>query len=221
MNLEEFGINILQYLLASVPQLTVILSTIIFTLNKVKANTAAFPNKIAETKTVLTASFDEAKNNFVEIYKNAKTDMEDIVKNTVDEIKKNVNNTLTDMGAELSKYKDELSEYKGNIQNLGSQVNLLVKENKCYLDVIEAMIAKDGEKIRDGVASIVATKLNMTREELERYPEKLVSDIPVLQNAIKEIIAVTGQDNFDKIMGVFGYARRLEETKEEELQTQE
>jgi hypothetical protein len=75
------------------------------------------------------------------------------------------------------------------------------------VDVLLDIVSKDAEKVSSGIAQKVSAKLNLAKEQLEKYPEILVSDIKVLENAMKETHTLIGKQEFEKLLKKIGYGK--------------
>jgi hypothetical protein len=116
------------------------------------------------------------------------------------EVNTSVNGTLVDMEKELATYKGFLKE---NID----QTNLLARQNKLFMDVIIDLISKDPKKVSDGIAQAVSTKVNLSKEQLEQYPQLLVKDIKVLEGSLKEAMNIMGKEKFEQLLTKIGYGK--------------
>ena len=97
-----------------------------------------------------------------------------------------------------------LENYSSQLQSTTEQVNILSRQNKVYLDIILKLVAQDPQKVKDGV-KYVTTLVNSTKQELERYPQLLIKELPKLQMALKEALVVMGQQEFQKLLVEIGY----------------
>jgi hypothetical protein len=190
MNLAEFGMNVVENLVAAFPQLMVVGSTLVYSLKKIRTKTEEFPTILKSTKENLDVSFN-----------NAKTDMKAIVEKTADVIGEKVNASLDGMQNELNTYKAMLEQNK-------DQTNALVKENKLFIDVILQFVAENPKLISDGITQVISLKSQLTKDELEQYPQVLINDLDKLSLALQEVKKVSGEQELDKLLVGLGYERQ-------------
>ena len=196
MDLREFGIRTLESVVAFFPAFVWGISVISLKLNKVKQITSAFPQKVEDTKETFKDSFNILKGN-----------VESLVKERVSEIESIVRRNMNNMQQELIDYKNEL------IKNT-KQLNVLVKENKFYIDVISELLSGNPKLIKEGIASKVTDKIESFKKELEEVPENIIPDYKKIETTLKDIITLIGENNFEGLLKRLGYEKR----KEEELQ---
>ena len=193
MNLAEFGMEVLDNLIAAVPQLAVVGSTVIYSLKKIKSKTEEFPTILKQTKEKMDTSFDNSRQ---QIAKN--------LEETSQKIAEKVNVSLEGMQQQLDQYKQQL-------QQSTEQQNMLVKENKLFVDVILEFVAKNPEMIKNGISRAVSLKARLTKKELEEFPNILVSDSSKLLEALREAKGVMGEEEFKKLLEGIGNERKEEE----------
>ena len=196
MDLREFGIRTLESVVAFFPAFVWGISVISSKLNKVRQITSAFPQKVEDTKETFKDSFNVLKGN-----------VESLVKERVSEIESIVRKNMNNMQQELIDYKNEL------IKNT-KQLNVLVKENKFYIDVISELLSGNPKLIKEGIASKVTDKIESFKKELEEVPENIIPDYKKIETTLKDIITLIGENNFEGLLKRLGYEKR----KEEELQ---
>ena len=191
MNTETLDLitGIVEELIAAIPQIVVVLTTVLYSLNAIKSKVNSFP-KIAEyTKKEVGANLNQTEGKLTNILETSGTKIQTMLSEANEVLQQKVTGTLESMEGELASYKKQLSK---NIE----QTNLLSQQNKLFMDVILQLIAKDPNKVAEGIAQAVSTKVNLTKEQLENYPEVLVKDYDVLKSAIKEVRAVVGEKAF-------------------------
>lgn len=217
MDINELGTRIIENIVANIPQFIVLVSTIMFYLKDVKKKTNEFPEKLfdvkktltdtwVETKTNLKDSFDSLKSELISINNDTKELLNQTVESVSRQIYENVNEVMFSMKEELSNYKSELTKSK-------DQFNLLVKENKVFMELISILVAQDPTKVKEGVASLVSKKLNIAKEELEKYPEKLLTDMNFLQETLKETLVMIGAEKFEALLRSIGYEEQEKTTE--------
>lgn len=202
MNTETLDLitGVVEEIIAAIPQIVVVLTTVVYSLNAIKAKVNSFPIQIKETKQTLDTNLKEQQASINASLEQSKVAITNIVAEMREKILENVNQTLVDM-------EKELSEYKRDLKSNSDQVNMLVRQNKVFTDIITTLVAEDPKKVQDGVAKIVLQRTNMSKQDLENYPQVLVKELPKLEGALKEAYAVLGKEKFEELLGKVGYGK--------------
>lgn len=202
MNTETLDLitGVVEEIIAAIPQIVVVLTTVVYSLNAIKAKVNSFPIQIKETKQTLDTNLKEQQASINASLEQSKVAITNIVAEMREKILENVNQTLVDM-------EKELSEYKRDLKSNSDQVNMLVRQNKVFTDIIATLVAEDPKKVQDGVAKIVLQRTNMSKQDLENYPQVLVKELPKLEGALKEAYAVLGKEKFEELLGKVGYGK--------------
>jgi hypothetical protein len=207
----ELVTGTIEELIAAIPQIVIVLTTILYSLNAIKSRVNVYPKIATETKTGVDTSLSEIKTGIDTSLSAIKAKIEGIISvsqekfiatlETVNvEMQKKVGATLTTMESELAAYKQQLAT---NIE----QTNLLTRQNKIFMDVILELVAKDPLKVSQGITQSVSTKINLTKEELEKYPELLVKDKKILESALQEAYKLMGKISFEQMLKKIGYGK--------------
>lgn len=193
MTLAQFGMEVLDNLVAAIPQLAVVGSTVVYSLKKIKSKTEEFPTILKQTKEKMDTSFDSSRK---EIAKS--------LEETSEKIAEKVNGSLEGMQQQLDTYKEQLKQST-------EQQNMLVKENKLFIDVILEFIAKNPEMVKNGISRAVSLKSQLTKKQLEEFPNILVNDSSKLTQALREARAVMGEEEYKKLLEGIGNEREEKE----------
>jgi F0F1-type ATP synthase membrane subunit b/b' len=193
MTLAQFGMEVLDNLVAAIPQLAVVGSTVVYSLKKIKSKTEEFPTILKQTKEKMDTSFDSSRKQI------AKS-----LEETSEKIAEKVNGSLEGMQQQLDTYKEQLKQST-------EQQNMLVKENKLFIDVILEFIAKNPEMVKNGISRAVSLKSQLTKKQLEEFPNILVNDSSKLVQALREARAVMGEEEYKKLLEGIGNEREEKE----------
>ena len=193
MNFAELGPEVLKYVIATVPGLGLIAGNMLTNFKKIKTNTQAIQPALEDAKASLQGDYAKSEATIAASLTKYNTDIHNTLLDVKDEINEKVNGNLEGMKTELSTYQRELTETK-------DQVNVLAKQNKLYMDTIAAFVGQNPEFIKSGVASAISSKVALTKEELANYPELLVKDIHVLENALTEAKSVLGEEAYQELI---------------------
>lgn len=182
MEWADFLTRMIENVVATIPALAVLASPLIYGLKKIKEVTSKFPDSVEETKETLTTRFNDTK-----------VDLQAMLDETTQNLQEKVNGSLTSMKEQLSTYQTQLTQTK-------DQANMLVKQNKVYMDTLAQMVSQDPKLVQNGIASKLSSTFNMTNEELLAFPEKIMNDSNVLEKAMVEAKNVLGEDGFKKLL---------------------
>jgi phosphoribosylaminoimidazole-succinocarboxamide synthase len=202
MNTETLDLitNVIEEMIAAIPQIVVVLTTVVYSLNAIKARVNSFPVQIKETKDTMNLNLKETKDSVNSSLSQSKKEISEIVNDMRKEMLKSVNETLVDM-------KKELVDYQNDLKSSSDQTNMLVRQNKILMQVISDLVGKDTEMVAKGVAKQLAFRTNLSKEELENYPELLIKELPMLENALKEAMLVLGDGKFEEMLKKVGYGK--------------
>lgn len=184
--LQVFLQDMVAALLASFPQLVIVLGYLFTFVKSIKGKVDSFPDKVDEFQKISNEKFDSLQ---VSVNDNIDKMQDFLFNNLPNQIQEQVKTAI-------SSYLDPLvvllENYSSQLQSTTEQVNILSRQNKVYLDIILKLVAQDPQKVKDGVAKYVTTLVNSTKQELERYPQLLIKELPKLQMALKEALVVMG-----------------------------
>lgn len=201
----------IENVVANIPQLVATLGIIIFNLQQMKKKVATFPAIAKNTQDKLKIDFDETSKVLQKAFESSAKDLKEVVQI---EVKGFVDKVST----EMTNIKDEMHSFQESIDLTKDQFNLLTKENKLFMDIIATLLGQDVAKIKSGISAQIINKLNLTKQELEKYPETLMTNMEFLEKTLKEILVVTDGAKLNELLRGLGY----EKTKEtEELQVKE
>lgn len=182
MDWAEFLSTTIGNVVATIPALAVLASPLIYGLNKIRLVTKEFPQSVDDTKEILTNRFNDSKDQ-----------LRDILNVSTEKLQEKVNGSLLMM-------KDQLATYQEQLISTKDQANLLVQQNKVYMDTIAELTGLDPHLVQNGVASKLSLKLNMTKDELMQFPEKIMSDYNLLEKALVEAKNILGEDAYKKLL---------------------
>jgi hypothetical protein len=190
----------IEQLIAAIPQIVLVLTTLVYTLRSISNKVGTYPKIANETKSSVDLSLSAIKSKIEGILNVSQERFITTLETSNNETQNKISKTLTTMETELSTYKNQLAT---NIE----QTNLLSRQNKIFMDVILELVAKDPIKVSQGITQAVSTKINLTKEELEKYPEILVKDTKVLESALQEAYKLMGKVSFEKLLKNIGYGK--------------
>lgn len=182
MNFQEFGMSVLEYAIANIPTLIALVFMHTNKFKKVEEQVKTIDFSLLKTKDNIVGTIENKVNNVLE-------NVDKRFEKTIDR----VDDFLKGVDEKVSSFKEELELYR--IQN-----EHLVKENKVSHEIISLLVSKNENLVRDGVASLIVNKLSLSKEELERYPELISSDINFFASALKEQYHLLGEEKFKELI---------------------
>lgn len=201
MDYNAFLIQLVENLIASVPQLVAFLSLVIYSLNNLKKKTAEFPDQVKQVKEDLTTDFKETKLMVQDMLGESRKTINGLVEEATTQLREEVTDVMGGMQEELKYYRETLQSVKG-------QSNLLVKENKAMFDLVIQLVAKNPEFVKKGLASTITNSLTLTQEELKNYSVQMIDSLPLLETVLKEALVNYTQEEIDGIMERIGYEKK-------------
>lgn len=201
MDYNAFLTNLIENLIASVPQLVAVISMVVYYLNKLKKQTEEFPNQLSVVKEKLVTDFKETKLLVQDMLAESRKTINGLVEEATTQLKEEVTDVMGGMQEELKYYRETLQSVKG-------QSHLLVKENKAMFDLVIQLVAKNPEFVKKGLASTITDSLTLTKEELKNYSVQMIDSLPLLETVLKEALVNYTQEEIDGIMERIGYEKR-------------
>jgi sugar-specific transcriptional regulator TrmB len=191
MNTETLDLvsNVIEELIAAIPQIVVVLTTVVYGLKSIKSRVNAFPKQMEETKLQLSNAFTATKKDMLVV---------------VDEVTKKIESGVE---SSLSNMAKELETYKQHLQSESDQVNMLVRQNKTFVELLSNLATKEPQRLLDDVSKVVAQRTILSKQELENYPAVLIKELPMLERALKEALVVLGEEALKEILGKIGYGK--------------
>ena len=201
MDYNTFLTTLIENLIASVPQLVAVISMIVYSLNKLKKQTAEFPNQLSVVKENLVTDFKETKLMVQDMLAESRKTMNGLVEEATTQLREEVTDVMGSM-------QEELKYYRETLQSVKAQANLLVKENRAMFDLVIQLVAKNPELVKKGLASTITNSLTLTQEELKNYSVKMIDSLPLLETVLKEALVNYTQEEIDGVMERIGYEKR-------------
>lgn len=201
----------IEELIAAVPQIVIVLTTVVYSLNAIKSKVSVYPKIASDTKDEVNHNLASMKGKLEGILNVSQERINQLLVESKEGLLKLATEANEKSQAHLAKtlaiMEVELASYKNQLATNIEQTNLLARQNKLFADVILELVAQDPKKVSEGIAQLVSTKINLTKEELEQYPSILVKDINVLESALKETLALIGKESFEKLLANIGYGK--------------
>lgn len=182
MDAKEFGLSILEYFIANIPTILVMVISMVSNFKKIKTEVSLFDSKVLRTE-----------NNVVEKVETKVNDLTKMVENRLEKTIDKVDITLEKIGGTVDTFANKI----GFLEN---KVEHLFKTNKVAFDLISILISGNSDLVENGIASLIINKMSLTKEELESYPELIATDKVAFANAMKEQYVLLGKENFENLL---------------------
>lgn len=182
MNAQEFGLSILEYFIANIPTILVMVISMVSNFKKIKTEVSLFDSKVLRTE-----------NNVVEKVETKVNDLTKMVENRLEKTIDKVDITLDKIGGTVDTFANKISFLENKVEHL-------FKTNKVAFDLISILISGNGDLVESGIASLIINKMSLTKEELESYPELIATDKVAFANAMKEQYVLLGKENFENLL---------------------
>lgn len=177
MDWSNFGKSILENIIANIPQ-------IVLTLNVLLINIAKMKNQIITFKEQVVSSEDK-------ITKEITIKVDNVLEYTTDKIDK----TVVRVDYVLEKIETKVDGFDNRIASVEQMQNQNQKAFMVMLDLVSILVSKNPDLIKNGIAKIVVDKVNMEKQDLQKYPELISTDLEALKKALLEQEKVIGKEN--------------------------
>lgn len=182
MNLQEYINQLLSNVVANIPGIVLILVAVASSLAKVRTTISAFSTQSKESE----------KN----IVENTEKKIQELSTRT----QKALDETIKRTNEMLEKAYQKLDNYENQLVNLKLANQHVVKVNKLFIDNLITLLSKDKNLIYKGISQQIVNEINMTKEELEKYPDVLKESNDILKQALAEFYNLNGKEELDNLM---------------------
>lgn len=197
MDWSNFGKSILENIIASIPQ-------IVLTLNVLLINIAKMKNQIITFKEQVVSSEDKITKEIT-----IKVD------NVLDYATEKIDKTIVRVDYSLEKIGTKVDGFDERIASVEQMQNQNQKAFMVMLDLVSILVSKNPDLIRNGIAKIVVDKVNMEKQDLQKYPELISTDLDAFKVALLEQEKVIGKENLLAIIEQTLKVKNYEEAERE------
>lgn len=177
MDWSNFGKSILENIIANIPQ-------IVLTLNVLLINIAKMKNQIITFKEQVVSSEDKITKEIT-----IKVD------NVLDYATEKIDKTIVRVDYSLEKIETKVDGFDERIASVEQIQNQNQKAFMVMLDLVSILVSKNPDLIKNGIAKIVVDKVNMEKQDLQKYPELISTDLDAFKLALLEQEKVIGKEN--------------------------
>ena len=177
MDWNNFGKSILENIIANIPQ-------IVLTLNVLLINIAKMKNQIITFKEQVVSSEDKITKEIT-----IKVD------NVLDYATEKIDKTIVRVDYSLEKIETKVDGFDERIASVEQMQNQNQKAFMVMLDLVSILVSKNPDLIKNGIAKIVVDKVNMEKQDLQKYPELISTDLDAFKLALLEQEKVIGKEN--------------------------
>lgn len=197
MDWSNFGKSILENIIANIPQ-------IVLTLNVLLINIAKMKNQIITFKEQVVSSEDKITKEIT-----IKVD------NVLDYATEKIDKTIVRVDYSLEKIETKVDGFDERIASVEQMQNQNQKAFMVMLDLVSILVSKNPDLIRNGIAKIVVDKVNMEKQDLQKYPELISTDLDAFKVALLEQEKVIGKENLLAIIEQTLKVKNYEEAERE------
>lgn len=177
MDWNNFGKSILENIIANIPQLVLTLNVLLINIAKIKNQVKVFKGQVETTEENLTKQINAEVRTLL-----AHTD-------------KRIDTSLEKFNVSLSVFNEKTEDLDNRIHNVETSQEQVLKTFMVMLDLIGILVSKNPDLIKNGIAKIVVDKVNMEKQDLQKYPELISTDLDAFKLALLEQEKVIGKEN--------------------------
>lgn len=204
MDLKELGIGIIQNITASIPTLMVLATQVGMGLNSLK-------KRSKETADAVVVNKEEMKNGLSVVQDSVKKSLE---KNGAD-LNNHFNGFRKDLvglfNTKMVAIEEQSLQQAKEFAKVQTQNNILVKNNKVFMDTIVTLVAKDPALVSAGIATKITTNIHSSMEEMLAVKDQLVPEVHLLKKSLREYETLFGKEELEKMLKESGYEIKKEE----------
>lgn len=197
MDWNNFGKSILENIIANIPQLVLTLNVLLINIAKIKNQVKVFKGQVETTEENLTKQINAEVRTLL-----AHTD-------------KRIDTSLEKFNVSLNVFNEKTEDLDNRIHNVETSQEQVLKEFMVMLDLIGILVSKNPDLIKNGIAKIVVDKVNMEKQDLQKYPELISTDLDAFKLALLEQEKVIGKENLLAIIEQTLKVENYEEAEKE------
>lgn len=177
MDWNNFGKSILENIIANIPQIVLTLNVLLINIAKIKNQVKVFKGQVETTEENLTKQINVEVRTLL-----AHTD-------------KRIDTSLEKFNVSLSVFNEKTEDLDNRIHNVATSQEQVLKTFMVMLDLIGILVSKNPDLIKNGISKIVVDKVNMEKQDLQKYPELISTDLDAFKLALLEQEKVIGKEN--------------------------
>jgi len=193
MDAREFGMAILEYFIANIPTIIALIVVMFNNFKKIKNKVSQFDISVLSTEKNVINKVEEKVGDLLDNVEGKIAELsksfEEKMSLTIDK----VDETLDTIGKQVSGFEEELALLKTKNEHL-------FKTNKAAFEIISLLISGNEELIQKGLSTRVVNKLSKTKQELEQYPDLILTDEKAFIAAVREQFTILGEENFERLI---------------------
>ncbi len=177
MDWSNFGKSILENIIASIPQIVLTLNVLLINIAKMKNQIITFKEQVVSSEDKITKEITIKVDNVL-----------DYATEKIDKTIVRVDYSLEKIGTKVDGFDERIASVE-QIQNQNQKAFMVM------LDLVSILVSKNPDLIRNGIAKIVVDKVNMEKQDLQKYPELISTDLDAFKVALLEQEKVIGKEN--------------------------
>lgn len=177
MDWSNFGKSILENIIANIPQLVLTLNVLLINIAKMKNQIITFKEQVVSSEDKITKEITIK------------------VDNVLDYATEKIDKTIVRVDYSLEKIETKVDGFDERIASVEQMQNQNQKAFMVMLDLVSILVSKNPDLIKNGIAKIVVDKVNMEKQDLQKYPELISTDLDAFKLALLEQEKVIGKEN--------------------------
>ena len=195
MDWSNFGKSILENIIANIPQIVLTLNVLLISIAKMKNQIITFKEQVVSSEDKITKEITIK------------------VDNVLDYATEKIDKTIVRVDYSLEKIETKVDGFDERIASVEQMQNQNQKAFMVMLDLVSILVSKNPDLIRNGIAKIVVDKVNMEKQDLQKYPELISTDLDAFKVALLEQEKVIGKEN---LLAIIGQTLKVENYEEAE-----
>ena len=197
MDWSNFGKSILENIIANIPQIVLTLNVLLISIAKMKNQIITFKEQVVSSEDKITKEITIK------------------VDNVLDYATEKIDKTIVRVDYSLEKIETKVDGFDERIASVEQMQNQNQKAFMVMLDLVSILVSKNPDLIRNGIAKIVVDKVNMEKQDLQKYPELISADLDAFKVALLEQEKVIGKEN---LLAIIGQTLKVENYEEAEIE---
>jgi len=181
MNQEmiEFLKNVLGQVIAGIPDILLIILTLVYYIKSLKSKVSEFPNRVKELKDTTIENAKQVKNEITTI----------------------VNAQLNDYKTMAQAFMTEIEAYKKKAEEEAKNMQALIMQNEIMMEVMKVFISQNDQMVVSGMGATAIAKISEYQERAYRAKE-ILKNIPQITDRAKFLAERLPPEMLDRLLNL-------------------
>ena len=181
MNQEmiEFLKNVLGQVIAGIPDILLIILTLVYYIKSLKSKVSEFPNRVKELKDTTIENAKQVKNEITTI----------------------VNAQLNDYKTMAQAFMTEIEAYKKKAEEEAKNTQALIMQNEIMMEVMKVFISQNDQMVVSGMGATAIAKISEYQERAYRAKE-ILKNIPQITDRAKFLAERLPPEMLDRLLNL-------------------